>query len=139
VQAKILRQMGLLEAFATHAADRYKWPHPFSIVARSCGDPNAAWDIGKKTLTLCYELAGEFIELWLAIRRSSNAGSISRVESAVSARQRAPLPLPPPCDSVWGLSLSSHGHRSCDPPHSDICVPLTTATLLPLQWHAGAQ
>jgi hypothetical protein len=64
LQARILRQMGLLEAFADHAAGRYKWPNPISMVARSCGDPNATWNIGEKTLTLCYELAREFIELF---------------------------------------------------------------------------
>jgi hypothetical protein len=63
-QAKILRDMGLLDALAAHAADRYVWPKPFSIVARSCGDPNATWNAGSRTLTLCYELAGEFIELY---------------------------------------------------------------------------
>ena len=64
IQVKILRQMGLLEALATHAADRYVWPNPFSMVARSCGEPNATWNIGARTLTLCYELASEFVELF---------------------------------------------------------------------------
>jgi hypothetical protein len=63
MQVRILRHMGILEAFATHAADRYVWPNPFSIVARSCGEPNARWKA--RTLTLCYELANEFIELFL--------------------------------------------------------------------------
>jgi hypothetical protein len=63
IQARVLRHMGLLEAFAEHAADRYVWPKPFSIVARSCGEPNATWKT--RTLTLCYELANEFIELFL--------------------------------------------------------------------------
>jgi hypothetical protein len=64
IQVKILRSMGLLEAFATHMADRYMWPNPISMVARSCGEPNATWNIGAKTLTLCYELANEFVELF---------------------------------------------------------------------------
>jgi hypothetical protein len=64
IQARVLRQMGLLEALATHAADRYAWPTPFAIVARSCGDPNATWNFGARTLTLCYELANEFIQLF---------------------------------------------------------------------------
>ena len=64
MQIEILRQMGLLEAFAAHAADRYVWPKPFSIVARSCGVPNATWKNGTLTLTLCYELAGYFMELF---------------------------------------------------------------------------
>jgi hypothetical protein len=69
-QAKILRDMGLLDVLAAHAADRYVWPKPFSMVARSCGDPNATWDIGSKTLTLCYELASEFIELYLGYSKA---------------------------------------------------------------------
>ena len=63
-QAKILRDMGLLDVLAAHMADRYVWPKPISMVARSCGDPNATWNAGTKTLTLCYELASEFIELY---------------------------------------------------------------------------
>ena len=70
VQAKILRDMGLLDVLAAHAADRYVWPKPFSMVARSCGDPNATWNIGTKTLTLCYELASEFIELYLGYSKA---------------------------------------------------------------------
>jgi hypothetical protein len=64
MQIGILRHMGLLEAFAAHAADRYVWPNPFSIVARSCEEPNARWQNGARTLTLCYELANYFMELF---------------------------------------------------------------------------
>jgi hypothetical protein len=64
MQAQVLRHMGLLEAFAAHAADRFVWPKPFSIVARSCGEPNATWKNGTLTLTLCYELAHYFMELF---------------------------------------------------------------------------
>jgi Putative metallopeptidase len=62
IQARVLRDMGLLEAFA-QAAQRYVWPNPLSMVARSCGEANARWS--KRTLILCYELADEFIELFL--------------------------------------------------------------------------
>jgi hypothetical protein len=62
VQEQLLRQMGLLEAIAAHATDRYAWPKPWTIEARSCGDPNARWKV--RVLTLCYELAGEFINLY---------------------------------------------------------------------------
>ena len=63
IQSRILRHMGLLEAFAEHAADRYVWPNPFTITARSCGEANARWS--QRTLKLCYELANEFIEIFL--------------------------------------------------------------------------
>jgi hypothetical protein len=63
VRVQILRAMSLLETIANHAADRYAWPNPFTITARSCGEPNARWR--QRTLTLCYELVNEFIELYL--------------------------------------------------------------------------
>jgi hypothetical protein len=62
VQEKILRDMGLFETLAAHLSDRYAWPKPFTIEAKSCGMANARW--GQRVLTLCYELAGEFIELY---------------------------------------------------------------------------
>jgi hypothetical protein len=68
IHARVLRHLGLLEAFAANAADRYAWPNPFSIVARSCGEANATWKT--RTLTLCYELANEFIELFLGYSSS---------------------------------------------------------------------
>jgi hypothetical protein len=62
-QTQILRDMGLLETIAEHTADRFAWPKPFTIEARSCGMANARWS--QRVLTLCYELPNEFIELFL--------------------------------------------------------------------------
>ena len=63
IHARVLRHMGLLEAFAEQVADRYAWPNPLTFEARSCGMANARWR--QRVLTLCYELANEFIELYL--------------------------------------------------------------------------
>ena len=63
LQEQVLRHMGLLEGIAAHAADRFAWPKPWSIEARSCGEPNAKWS--QRKLTLCYELASYFIELFV--------------------------------------------------------------------------
>ena len=63
IHARILRHMGLLEAFAEQVADHYAWPNPLTFVARSCGMANARWR--QQVLTFCYELANEFIELYL--------------------------------------------------------------------------
>lgn len=63
IQARILRHMGLLEAFAEHTADRYAWPRPLTLEARSCGMANARWR--QRVLTLCYELANAFINVYL--------------------------------------------------------------------------
>jgi hypothetical protein len=68
VQEHILRQIGLLEAIAAHATDRYAWPNPWSVEAKSCGDANASWRSRK--LTLCYELAGYFTELFLGFEKT---------------------------------------------------------------------
>ena len=62
VQKQVLQHMGLLEALAAHLADRYAWPKPFVIEARECGDANARWK--QRVLTLCYELAGDFADLF---------------------------------------------------------------------------
>ena len=67
-QVQVLRHMGLLEAIAAHAADRYAWPNPFTVEARSCGEPNARWR--QRTLTLCYELADYFIELFVGYSKT---------------------------------------------------------------------
>jgi hypothetical protein len=72
IQARTLRHLGVLEAFAANAADRYAWPNPFSIVARSCGEANARWSSGARTMTLCYELIDEFIELFLGASTSAS-------------------------------------------------------------------
>jgi hypothetical protein len=63
IQARILRHMGLLEAFAANAAEHYVWPNPLTFEARSCGVANARWR--QRVLTLCYELADEFVDLFL--------------------------------------------------------------------------
>lgn len=62
-QARVMRHMGLLETFAEHLADRYAWPNPWTIEARSCDEPNARWR--QRNLTVCYELAHYFTELFL--------------------------------------------------------------------------
>ena len=68
VQEHILRQIGLLEGIAAHATDRYAWPNQWSVEAKSCGDANASWRSRK--LTLCYELANYFIELFMGFDKT---------------------------------------------------------------------
>jgi hypothetical protein len=62
--AEALKSIGLLEAVATHTAEAFNWPTPFSLEAISCGFPNARWDLPSKKLTVCYELAADFAELY---------------------------------------------------------------------------
>jgi Putative metallopeptidase len=62
--AQAARSIMLLEPLAQHAADLFVWPAPFTIQMQSCGAPNAGWDPPSRTLTMCYELAEDFAELY---------------------------------------------------------------------------
>jgi hypothetical protein len=61
---QVARSIRLLETVAAHAADDFAWPMPFTLEMQSCGFPNARWDLSTHKLTLCYELAADFAELY---------------------------------------------------------------------------
>jgi hypothetical protein len=64
VFAEGFRRMRILETVAERAADQLAWPNPFTLEMRSCGDINAAWVDATRKLTVCYELAEDFAELY---------------------------------------------------------------------------
>ena len=47
---------------------------------QSCGEPNARWDLATRKLTLCYELAVEFADLY----RTYGAQVMLPLESATA-------------------------------------------------------
>jgi hypothetical protein len=61
---QVLTSVGALEIIADHLADQYSWPAPFTLEMASCGFPNARWDLQTHKLTLCYELAADFADLY---------------------------------------------------------------------------
>jgi hypothetical protein len=61
---QVLSSVGALETIAGHLADQYAWPAPFTLQMASCGFPNARWDLQTHKLTLCYELATDFADLY---------------------------------------------------------------------------
>jgi hypothetical protein len=63
---QVARSIRLLETVAEHAADQFVWPAPFTLEMQSCGLPNAHWDLATHKLTVCYELAPEFADLYRA-------------------------------------------------------------------------
>jgi hypothetical protein len=69
IVAGVLRHMGVLEAFADIAADRFAWSRPFSMEARACGEANARWFFGTRTLVLCHELVEHFARLFQSYSR----------------------------------------------------------------------
>lgn len=54
----------LVDVVAERAADLLAWPAPFELEVQSCGFINARWDFDGRKLTLCYELAADFAELY---------------------------------------------------------------------------
>ena len=50
---------------AEYAADRYMWRAPFTIELQTCGESNAHWDVSTHKLTMCYEMAEEYLQLHL--------------------------------------------------------------------------
>jgi hypothetical protein len=61
---QVARSIRLLETLAEHAADEFAWPAPFTLKMQSCGYPNARWDLPTHKLTMCYELAPEFADIY---------------------------------------------------------------------------
>ncbi len=62
--ARSFQSVALLEALSDYASSRYALPRPIKMVMASCGDANAAWVSSANTETLCYELAGDFFDLY---------------------------------------------------------------------------
>jgi len=58
------RQIRILETLADHLTDRYVWRRPIDFVVLSCGTPNAHYDVSTHSLTVCYELAADFADLY---------------------------------------------------------------------------
>lgn len=61
---KTFRAIQMLESVAMLEANEYTWRQPFTIEMQSCGSPNANWDLATRRLTLCYEMAAEFSQLY---------------------------------------------------------------------------
>ena len=62
--AQAFRSVRLLDVVAAHLADRLAWRMPFALEMRTCGSANATWNESTRKLTLCYELAADFAELY---------------------------------------------------------------------------
>jgi hypothetical protein len=70
---RAMKFIGLLERVAERASDSFVWRAPVTIEAKSCGMSHAEWSVATRTLTVCYELAGEFAALYEAYGSSAHA------------------------------------------------------------------
>src|SRR5437764_2382871 len=87
--AEANRAILLLETVAESESDRYVWRTPFTIEMQTCGIQNAHWDISTHKLTVCYEIAGDFVSLYedYVLRKDP-----SRKRPAARAPARGPCP-----------------------------------------------
>jgi Putative metallopeptidase len=64
IAAQMARSIKLLEPVAARSAELVTWPAPFSLEMQTCGFINARWAPETRKLTLCYELAADFVDLY---------------------------------------------------------------------------
>jgi hypothetical protein len=100
--AQGFRTVELLEIVAARAADEFVLPASFTLEMRSCGFINASWSDETRKLTLCYELAADFAELY----RSFNKVMVAKEESKGSARSLKRSARP----SFRGTRVSNSAH-----------------------------
>src|SRR5262249_24900374 len=62
--AQVIRKVQLLETVASGERDRYIWRRPITLEMKSCGQPGAGWYLKAQKITVCYELALEFVMLY---------------------------------------------------------------------------
>jgi len=58
------RSLQLLDVVADRVSDAFAWPIPFALETQTCGFINAQWVRETHKLTLCYELADDFADLY---------------------------------------------------------------------------
>jgi len=79
--AKAFRAIGLLDIVAGYAAEEFTWRAPFTLEMQTCGQPDAHWDLSTHKLTLCYEMAEEFVQLYGdSVAERKTAGKMSQNE-----------------------------------------------------------
>jgi hypothetical protein len=63
---RAFRATGVMERTSGYMVDRYAWRTPFTVEVKTCGRPDAHWNVPSHTVTLCYEMADDFVQLFKA-------------------------------------------------------------------------
>ena len=64
IYPQVFRNLGFLEVIAEVTASEVTWRAPVAIEMRSCGAVVATWIASTRTLSVCYEMAEDFAELY---------------------------------------------------------------------------
>jgi hypothetical protein len=84
---RAFRVTGMMERVGERLADLYAWRKPFSIEARTCGDPGATWDVTAHKVILCYELADEFVQQY----KQHGEEPLAKLSPPPGSRSGAPM------------------------------------------------
>jgi hypothetical protein len=77
---QLMSSVGVLDTIAENLADQYAWPAPFTLEMATCGFPNARWDLQTHKLTVCYELAADFADLYRGYGPAETAAKTASVK-----------------------------------------------------------
>jgi hypothetical protein len=81
---QVASSIRLLETVAARAAEDFVWPQPFTLEMQTCGFPNARWDLPSRKLTVCYELAADFADLY----RNYGGAASDGIKTADSSKRK---------------------------------------------------
>ena len=84
---KVARVTGVMERVADRLVDLYVWKKPFTIELQTCGSSGAKWIGPEHKITLCYELADEFVQLY----KLHGEDPFASLSPAASSRMGAPM------------------------------------------------
>ena len=84
---KVARVTGLMERVADRLVDLYVWKRPFTIEMLTCGSPGAKWVGSDHKITLCYELAEEFVQLF----KTYGAEPLAKLSPPAGDQSGAPM------------------------------------------------
>jgi len=62
----MFRSIRFLETVDAYSEAHYNWPEPFTLKMESCGHPGSDYDDEARVVTMCYETAFDFAELYRA-------------------------------------------------------------------------
>jgi len=77
IARRVATSIHLLDSVAEHSAEEFAWPAPFALELQSCGYPNARWDLSTHKLTVCYELAEDFADLYRGYGGSAGEAKVA--------------------------------------------------------------
>jgi hypothetical protein len=82
------RAIKFLETLSEHTSDRYVLPRPIALVMGNCGDSNAWWDQNTRKVTLCYEMADDFADLFKGYREKTGTRKKMQMNELVGLNVR---------------------------------------------------